>query len=377
MPIGNIVLLGCGGYIGSHLLDRLLREPGNKVFGWDLEHRKIEQYLNNPALDFEESNIGSAYARQRLEEQVASADVVINLAAICNPAEYNTEPLRVLDANLFDLQPVLRMCAEQRKWLIHFSTSEVYGRTISSYLPDESFDDPDLYVLKEDETPLIMGPIRNQRWTYAAAKQVVERLVYAYHRERGMPFTVIRPLNFFGPRMDYLPGHDGDGVPRVLASFMAALIDRKPLQLVDGGWARRTIVSIDDAMDAVMAVLQQPERSQNQFFNVGNPDNEVTVRELAELMRAVYAEITDDPTYLEHPIHDVSAADFYGAGYEDCDRRMPSIEKAKALLGWTPRKSLRTTLLETMRAYHETYVVNAAAPPAEATGPAVGSEGAR
>jgi UDP-apiose/xylose synthase len=351
----RIVILGCGGYIGSHLLDRLLAEPGNSVFGIDLEERKISQHLSNPALDFVLADLSCPTGLVRLAEEIPRADVVINLAAICNPAEYNTEPLRVLEANLFHLYPVIKMCADSRKWLVHFSTSEVYGRTVASYLPGNTYDDPDLYVLAEDDTPLIMGPVRNQRWTYAAAKQVVERLVYAYHHENGMPFTVIRPLNFFGPRMDYLPGHDGMGIPRVLASFMAALIDRTPMRLVDGGHARRTILSIDDAMDAIMAVLDRPESAQNQFFNLGNPDNEVTVRELAEQMRSVYAEITGDESYVDHPIESVSALEFYGPGYEDCDRRMPDISAAKQLLGWTPRKSLRTTLLETMADYHVTY----------------------
>lgn len=350
------VVLGCGGYIGSHLLDRILAEPGNSVFGIDLEQRKIAHHLGDPALDFVVGDLAAPASLARLAEEIPRADVVINLAAICNPAEYNTEPLRVLEANLFHLYPVIKLCAEQRKWLVHFSTSEVYGRTIASYLPGNTYDDPDLYVFAEDETPLIMGPVRNQRWTYASAKQVVERLVYAYHRENGMPFTIIRPLNFFGPRMDYLPGHDGQGTPRVLASFMAALIDRTPMQLVDGGGARRTILSIDDAMDALMAALDDPAAAQNQFFNFGNPDSEVSMRELAEQMRSVYAEITGDESYLAHPIESVSSAEFYGPGYEDCDRRMPDISAAKQLLGWTPRKSLRTTLLETMTDYHRTYV---------------------
>ncbi len=362
MRDAKIVMLGCGGYIGSHLLGRLLDGRGNKIIGWDLDDHKISDYLGHPDFDFRKEDLSTAEARRQLRSVIADAEVVINLAAICNPAEYNTEPIRVLKANLFDLYPVVDMCAEYGTWLIHFSTSEVYGRTVASYLPDNRYQDTDLYVLDEDTTPLVMGPIRNQRWTYAAAKQVVERLIFAHHKESGLPFTVVRPLNFFGPRMDYLPGRDGEGVPRVLACFMSALIDRTPMQLVDGGTARRTILSIDDAMDAIMLMLEMPKAAKNYIFNLGNPDNEVTVRELAELMRRLYAEIAHDDSYLEHPIVDVPAESFYGPGYEDCDRRMPSIEQVKRQLGWSPVKTLERTMRETMTAYHLDYAVAAEEP---------------
>ncbi|MFI7122086.1 NAD-dependent epimerase/dehydratase family protein [Amycolatopsis sp. NPDC049868] len=352
----NVVILGCGGYIGSHLLDHLLASEEYRVTGWDLETHKIEEHLGHPRLRVHREDLASSQALGRLREAVERADVVINLAAICNPAEYNTRPLTVLRANLFDLYPVMDLCAELNTWLIHFSTSEVYGRTLSSYVTRaQDTLDQKLYVLDERTTPLIMGPVHNQRWTYAAAKQVAERLIYAHHRENGLPFTIVRPLNFFGPRMDYLPGRDGEGTPRVLACFMAALLDGTPMQLVDGGDARRTIVSIDDAIDAVLRILRRPDRAQNRIFNIGNPRNEVTIRELAERMRETYASITGDPAYRDHPIVSVSAEEFYGPGYEDCDRRMPRIDNATTLLGWTPQKSLGETLDDTMRYYHAAY----------------------
>jgi UDP-apiose/xylose synthase len=351
----DIVMLGCGGYIGSHLLDRLLPQDDHRVYGWDLESRKIEHHLGRPNFHFVWADISSPGALAELGWAIRQADVVMNLAAICNPAEYNTEPLRVLKANLFDVHPVVALCAEHSRWLIQFSTSEVYGRTIASYLHGGRYDDPDLYVLDEAVTPLVMGPVQNQRWTYAAAKQVVERLVVAHHAENGMPYTIVRPLNFFGPRMDFLPGYDGEGTPRVLACFMSALIDRRPLRLVDGGTARRTILAIDDAVGAVELMLRSPDAARNQVFNLGNPDNEVTIRELAELMRRTYARITGDRSYTDHPIESVRAVDFYGPGYEDCDRRMPSIANARTRLGWRPTKPLAEILDETMRYYHDSY----------------------
>jgi UDP-apiose/xylose synthase len=200
-----------------------------------------------------------------------------------------------------------------------------------------------------------MGPIQNQRWSYACAKQLLERFIFANHHERGLPFTIVRPLNFFGPRMDYMPGRDGEGVPRVLACFMTALIDGLPLRLVNGGMQRRSIVSIHDAIDALVLMISKPEKAQNQFFNIGNRNNEVTIAELADLMRCCYARITGDGRYCHHPIEVVDGETFYGKGYEDCDRRMPRVDRAEKLLGWTPLRPLSNILLETMTHYHNEY----------------------
>lgn len=355
MPPKRFVILGCGGFVGSHLLDRLLDDPTIHVHGWDPDDHKIAGHIGRDNFILHRETTQQPGAFEEICKAIDGSDAVINLAAICNPSQYNTNPLDVINANFLDVYPIVEACSDAGKWLIHFSTSEIYGRTIASYLPDNDYGDPDLYELHENETPLVMGPIKNQRWSYASAKQLMERFLYAHHMERGMPFTVVRPLNFFGPRMDFIPGRDGEGVPRVLACFMTALLDRKPLQLVDGGLARRTIVSIDDAIDAIELMLQKPDRAENQTFNIGNPNNEVTMAELADRMRRIYADITGDPTYGEHPIQSISGEDFYGIGYEDCDRRMPSIENARTLLGWEPHISLDDALRATMVHFHKLY----------------------
>ncbi|KAK1358027.1 hypothetical protein POM88_051283 [Heracleum sosnowskyi] len=96
----------------------------------------------------------------------------INLAAICTPADYNTRPLDTIYNNFIDALPVVKYCSENNKRLIHFSTCEVYGKTIGSYLPKDSplRQDPAYYILKEDESPCIFGSIEKQRWSYACPK---------------------------------------------------------------------------------------------------------------------------------------------------------------------------------------------------------------
>lgn len=358
----RLIILGCGGFVGSHLLDRLLARDDVYIEGWDPESQKISQYLGHPRFKLHAVTCIDGAELSKLERQLANADALVNLAAICNPSEYNTRPLEVIRSNLFDVIPIVDLCARANKWLVHFSTSEIYGRTISSYLPKGCAEDAtDLFELREGSTPLIMGPITSQRWTYACAKQMIERYIYAHHTSSGMPFTIIRPLNFFGPKMDYIPRRAEDGVPRVLACFMAALLNREPMRLVDGGGARRTIVAVEEAMVAVERALDHPTNAQNRTFNIGNRANEVTMRELAFAMREAYAEMLGDPSYLHHPVIDVSAEEFYGPGYEDCDRRMPDLSQAEECLGWTPSRNLRDILLPTMQDYHNRYYAELAA----------------
>jgi len=354
-PLRRYVIVGCGGFIGSHLLDRLLQDDCIYIDGWDPQTDKIKSHLLNPNLDIRQTTLESNKDLVEFRKVVKQADAVINLAAICNPSKYNTKPLNVINANFLEPLQIVNICAEEKKWLIHFSTSETYGRTISSYLPKTDHVNSDLYELDEDKTPLIMGPIKNQRWSYATAKQLMERYIYGQHYEHGLPHTIIRPLNFFGPRMDFIPGRDGDGIPRVLACFMTALLDDKPMQLVNGGLARRTIVSIHDAVEAIQLMLNKPDKAVNQIFNIGNRNNEITIVQLGEMMREIYATIVGDSSYRTHPMEPISSQEFYGEGYEDCDRRMPKIDKAKTLLGWEPTRSLQEILEETVAYYYTHY----------------------
>lgn len=352
----NYLITGCGGYIGSHLLDRLLKREEISIFGWDIDSKKIQPFLSHPRLSFHQEDVSEAIKKETFLQALKKADVVIQLAGVCNPSQYNTVPLDVINSNFIKLYPLIDLCSKHKKWIIHFSTSEVYGRTLSSYCGDTNYENIDLYELREQGTPLIMGPIKNQRWSYACAKQLMERYIYGHYKTHNMPFTIVRPLNFFGFRMDYLPGFDGQGIPRVLACYLSALFNGTPLKVVDGGTARRTITAIEDAIDSIELMLDKPKAAQNEIFNIGNRDNEVTMLELAELMRRLYARLMNDKAYEKHPIKLVSAEEFYGEGYEDCDRRFPDISLAQNKLGWEPKIPLEEILWNTMIAYRKYYL---------------------
>lgn len=354
MSISNsvkICILGCGGFIGSHLTERILLSTDYDVIGIDLVSSKIIHLLENKRFTFIRMNVHDSFA---LQEYIEECDIVISLVALCNPSLYNTIPIDVIESNFTNPLRLVKACSELNKWLIHFSTCEVYGKTsafTSGYLPGT--EGPDFYLLNEDRSPMILGPVAAQRWSYACAKQLLERLIFAYNFQQGLKYTIVRPFNFIGPRMDYIPGIDGEGIPRVLACFMDSLMSRKKIKLVDGGHNRRCFTYIDDAVDAVMAMLDNPEKAVSQIFNIGNPSNEITISDLAHLMIKIYKELTNN--FNDFIIENVSSKDFYGEGYEDSDRRVPDISKAVRLLGWTPRTGLEETLQKTMCAYLDSY----------------------
>jgi UDP-apiose/xylose synthase len=329
----RIAVLGAGGFLGSHLVPALLARTEWAIDAVDVTFAKlaptpgaissrlerIEARLDQPGL---------------LEALTARCETVVSLTAICNPSVYNRDPLAVIDASYTDLVPLVKLCAARGRRLVHFSTCEVYGRLALDVegRPTER--------MREDETALFLGPVDRERWSYACAKQLLERVIFAHGAHGDLDYTIIRPFNVIGPRMDYLPGVDGEGVPRVLAAFMSALLRQQPLALVDGGLQRRSFIGVEDFTDGVVRVLERPQACRRQILNLGNPANDVSIRDLAALLRATHARTgAADPGMTE-----VSAEAFYGPGYDDTLHRIPDIDKASRLLDWRPTTTLPAML---------------------------------
>ena len=202
----QIGIIGCSGFIGSHLLERLLKEEAYSIVGIDTAAEKIEHVLPQANFSFVQMDYRET---EKVREVCRDCDTIISLAALCNPALYNTVPREVITSNFTTPLQIVSLCARTGKKLIHFSTCEVYGKTIQGIAGSAGKDNPSQYLLSEDTTPLIMGPVSAQRWSYAAAKQLLERVIYAYGEEGTLEYTIIRPFNFIGPRMDFIPGIDG------------------------------------------------------------------------------------------------------------------------------------------------------------------------
>ncbi|AHM04481.1 UDP-glucose 4-epimerase [Roseibacterium elongatum DSM 19469] len=313
----RIAIFGASGFVGSNIAHHLARNPAYETRLFDLEERKLALRFENESYDFEPVSI--ANGNPRVDEIVSESDLVFDLAAYVHPAMFLARPLDVVQLNFFDCLNVVEACVRHRKRLIHFSTSEVYGKAHGSSDP-----------FREDTTDLVLGPVGKTRWIYSCAKQLLDRMIHAHGEEHGLDYTLVRPFNFVGPLMDkYSREWRHDDNPRVFANFMSALVYGRPLQLVEGGRSRRCFTHIDDAVAAIQAIIDHPEAMSRQVVNVGNPENETTIRGLAELMSARYRAVC--PAGPAPRILDVAARDFYGDGYEDCDRRLPDISKLRAI----------------------------------------------
>ena len=350
----HILSLGAGGFIGAHLTERLLAD-GYRVTAVDTHTDKVRELLDHPLLTFLEKDIREPGFD--LDALVRDADLVIDLIAHANPGIYVTQPLDVFQLNFNENMRIAEACVAHDKRLIQYSSCEVYGKTLAAVAPDKLIDpeDPAHATFSEDTTDLIMGPVGKHRWIYASAKQLLERVLHAYGLEGRLNYTIIRPFNFIGPKIDYLPG-DTDGIPRVFSFFMEALVNGTPMKLVDGGSHRRCYTYIDDAIDCTARIVQNPDGAcDRQIFNIGSTENEVSIRDLAHLMRDLYAEKFKTDRLPLSDIIDVSAEEFYGEGYEDSDRRIPDNRKARELLGWQPTWKMRELLEKTMHYYLSEY----------------------
>ena len=330
----RIAVLGAGGFIGSHLIPALAARPDTSILAVDVNLDKLAlTRYRDATVEQIRAPIGTPGL---LEDIVSRADVVVSLTALCNPALYNTQPLEVIDANYTDLVPVVKLCAKRRRRLIHFSTCEVYGRMALDREGRRT------RTMDEDTTSLCLGPIDRERWSYAAAKQLLERVIWAHGRHAGLPFTIIRPFNVIGPRMDFVPGVDGEGIPRVLASFMHALLAGQDLLLVDGGRQRRSFVDVGEFVDATLRILDRPAVCDGQILNLGASCNEVSIAGLARALVRAFRSARPDAA--RPTVRRVSSEDFYGVGYDDSIRRIPELGKSERLLGWMAKRTLAEML---------------------------------
>lgn len=325
--------------MGSHLLQALLERTPWKILAVDLDFHRLQNLRSQK--DSRVEFLLADIAEPQIIQMVSQCEIVVNLAAICTPSRYMSEALAVIESNFSHPAALADACAKMGSWLVYFSTSEVYGKTT---LATE--------VLDEDASDFIQGSVKASRWSYAVAKQLSERYIAAIP---NLKYSVVRPFNFIGPWMDFMPGVDGDGIPRVLANFSSALVQNEPMVLVNGGEARRSFTSIHDAVDFMFCLFENRDKAYGEAFNVGNAKNELSIRELAVLMRRIYARILSVPEEKLSPFKELSGEAYYGEGYEDSLRRIPSVKKSKCLLGFEAKIPLEEALEESLRWFHAHY----------------------
>lgn len=329
----EIAILGAGGFIGSHLVEQLAAGHAHHVTAVDVSSQKL---AGIPASRFTFRQGDVRRDRELTDAVIRGADLVVDLVAYANPSRYVTSPLEVFELNFIQNLEIAKACIAHGKRLVQYSSAEVYGKAAAGT------------AYSEDQSDLVFGPVQKQRWIYGSAKALLERVLHAHGMAGDLEYTVIRPFNFLGSRIDYLVPANAIGGPRVFPHFLSALLTGGPIRLVDGGHVHRAFLHIDDGTAAFQTILDHPDETRNETFNVGNPNNNITVRDFASLMVEVYEELTGRPA--TSPIVEISGEAFYGAGYEDGDRLPPDISKMQRL-GWSPVHDLRTTVRDVMLDY--------------------------
>ncbi len=332
----KVLILGVNGFIGNSLTQAILEQKDWEVYGMDMHNDKLEGCLGNPRFRFVEGDI--TINREWIEYHIKKCDVVLPLVAIATPATYVTDPLRVFELDFEANLDIVRTCVRYRRRVLFPSTSEVYGM---------SADTP----FNEETSHLVLGPIHKQRWIYSCSKQLMDRVIYAYGKE-GLRFTLFRPFNWIGPKLDNIL-EPKEGSSRVLTQFLGNILRGKDIQLVDGGNQRRSFTYIDDGVDALLRIIENRDGcADDRIFNIGNPANDCSIKELADALVALVRSYPRYATLAEQvKIVAVNSKEYYGEGYQDILTRVPSIENARTHLGWEPRTDLATALRKTLD-YH-------------------------
>ena len=332
----KVLILGVNGFIGHHLSKRILETTDWEVYGMDMSTDRITELLDHPRMHFFEGDI--TINKEWVEYHVKKCDVILPLVAIATPSTYVQQPLKVFELDFEANLPIVRSAAKYKKHLVFPSTSEVYGMC-----HDGEFD--------PENSELVYGPINKPRWIYACSKQLMDRVIWGYGME-GLNFTLFRPFNWVGAGLDSIHTPK-EGSSRVLTQFFGHIVRGEPISLVDGGAQKRAFTYIDDGIEALMKIIENRDgKASGQIYNIGNPSNNYSIRELAGMMLELAAEY---PEYAagaaKVQIVETSSGAYYGAGYQDVQNRVPKIENTMKDLEWAPR----TTMADALRGIFDAY----------------------
>jgi nucleoside-diphosphate-sugar epimerase len=298
----RVLITGGAGFIGSHLVERLI--DANEVVVFDNLHRNALQFAHldgHKHLHFIKGDVLDFAAVRRA---IDGCQIVIHCAAIAGVYTVDRSAIRTMEVNLLGTNQVVKAAIEVRaERFIEFSTSEVYG--------------PFIHKGREDDLSTI-GPIGENRWVYAASKLASEHLSYAHYKEDGLPLVIVRPFNVYGPRQV------GDGAIRGMA---VQALQHLPITIYNDGTQIRSWCFVSDFVDGILRCAERSE-AVGHAFNLGNPQGTVTNFELANLIIRL-AGSKSEIVFKPHPGPEV-------------DLRVPSIEKAISVLGYRPQVALET-----------------------------------
>lgn len=322
----KVLVTGGAGFIGSHLVDRLLEMGENVAVIDDLSTgslKNVEHHLKNPQFHLV---VDTILNETLMNELIGKCDHIYHMAAVVGVKLIMNRPVETLETNIMGSEMILRLANRYKKRVLIASTSEVYGKIMNGQ---------NACLLSENSDSL-MGATTKRRWAYACSKALDEFLALAYFEEKKLPVIIARVFNAIGPRQT---GQYGMVVPNFVQK---SLID-KPITVYGDGSQSRSFTHVSDVVDALIKLMSEP-RAVGQIFNIGS-SKEITIKELALIIK----EMTGSSSEIEY----ISYEKAYGPGYEDMQRRCPDTSKIKKFVHFEPRNNLRN-IIQSVIDYYKT-----------------------
>jgi len=307
------LVTGGMGFLGSHLIVELLRR-GHQVTCLDIFEDERCSFFRD--WDSYKLVIDTILNKPLVTQLVRNADVVFHLAAVAEPEQYVKYPRKTIEVNLKASLAILEEVTATNKLLFFSSTSEVYGKN-----EDQPF---------HEDSDRVLGATNINRWCYSSAKAMVEHYISALYQEQLIDFVGVRIFNCYGPRLG----------GRVVSKFVDCIQSGAPMVIHGDGSQKRCFAYVTDVVEGIISLVETSS-SHGAFYNIGDPKEEYSVRQLAEAVRQV-AGVPD------HPITQIERA-AYGSSYQDPDRRVPSIAKITNAIDWKPKITLHDGLAEMLK----------------------------
>lgn len=307
----KVLVTGGAGFIGSHLVDRLVAENHQVVVIDNLSTgtlKNLEKSISE--IEFHDADI---LAKELVDKLISHTDVVYHMAAAVGVKNIIDNPIQSLATNYNGSENVLHSSAKYNKRLFIASTSEVYGKNLNQPL-SESHD-------------RVVGPPQKLRWTYSDAKALEEALAHALYLKENLKVTTLRFFNTVGPRQT---GMYGMVVPR----FVAAALKNETLEVHGDGTQSRVFCHVDDVLDVLMQLIDR-DQTIGEVFNIGGL-GETSIMNLANKVISI--------TNSKSEIKLIPYEKAYDSTFEDMQRRVPDISKISNLLNWKPKRDLETII---------------------------------
>jgi dTDP-alpha-D-glucuronic acid decarboxylase len=312
----KVMVTGAAGFIGSHLVDRLLAE-GNEVYAFDIkplsQAQNLAQCKNHANLYYFEGDL--THSKDIQDFYVSDAKKLYHFASIVGVEHYLSDPLKLIDIIVGGTRKLLEHAVRHNTYIVYASTSEVYGK--NPHIPwSESHD-------------RVLGSTSIDRWSYSTSKSVCEHMLHGLYKQKKLPFTILRYFNAYGPRQE----------PRyVVSQNVQKALNNETLICYDSGEQTRCFTYVEDIINGIIRATNHP-KAIGETFNIGNPV-ETKINQIIHMI----AKLTES----DNEIKCLNTKAEFKQSYEDIPRRVPDITKMENYFNWKPTTTLAEGLQETI-----------------------------